>query len=271
MIINIAGIRFVFDKLNSRLEDYIKSKYNKFVCSSNNFKHSILVNFYVENPYENMDIDTPKLGVSTKENGYIFYLKESGNNYAYAHIDHQLSFCRIVLGALSWEIIDLFLSVLWRIISSCQGAILLHASAFLYQHKSIICCAHSGGGKSTFLELMKNTELTDEMSCITFKSVMNPRYTAIPWRDMSEKRKWVQVGAILILSKSPKATVELLPEKIAKMYIRKYLYFNFWLYDSKSKVNEAIDALVKCVPVMHCGFSLENTPKDLISLIEPKI
>jgi len=273
MRIVVAEIEFVINSKYSVVMEYCRKKFHSYVNCTDACKHSMVVNVEMKNEYVCTREISPKLGWHIEKDGYILSCGASFyQEQMVAWTDKKLSRCEIQMQSFCEDSLELILSVLWRVVSACYGVTLLHASTFLYQGMGYICCAYSGGGKSTFLDLLGLPGLTDEMSCILCNSNSPiPVYSTIPWRSLTEQNSIYPIGAVCILDKSEETYVEKVPQELARIYLRKYLYFNFWLQDSKGKVDETIKAIVKRIPVVRCGFNLSTSSCEILDLLKANV
>lgn len=273
MQVVISGIEFVIESQSFAVLEYCRNKYAPYIVSCQKLEHSLAICVRVANEQMSSQCISPRLGFKIGRDNYILSLNdELYGDQIIATVDNRFDHCDICMQSFCQAGFDLILSVLWRIISACNGALLLHASTFVYQGKGYTCCAHSGGGKSTIIDLLQLPVLTDEMSCIkSFNEFQIPRYTTIPWRSLTDRQSTYPLGMICILEKARETYIERIPKEIASMYLRKYLYFNFWVQDSKSKVEEVIGAIVQSVPIVHLGFNLSSSRQEILNALNPII
>lgn len=270
MRIVVAKIEFIILSDSTCALEYCKANFRTYTEYDGAPEHTIKIKVDVEDDFVCLLDFSPKLGWEMNKNGYVLSVN-SGNSQKLlrAYIDLDFSECVIEMQNASIEVLGLAISVLWRIISARYSAILLHASAFVHRGMGCVCCAHSGGGKSTFLDMMKMPALTDEMSCIvTEKSLGIPKYQTIPWRDLLGSNLSYPLGIICILNKSRETYIREVPKDVAEILLKKFLYFNFWINGSKDRANREIGKIVKKVPVVECGFSLITSPQDVLMLID---
>lgn len=268
--INIAGVVFDFLDLNEQVSSFLQHKYKLYIDSYNNLECHLCLRIHIMRREIVSFSDKLIMGLSIENDKYVLNAKCDGQIFGRADLCLSLKTCDIYLASYNEGALDLFISLIWRMVSVFCGRLLLHSSAIILEERAILFCGHSGAGKSTILNLVQQDCLTDEMACIYLNDEHVPVFQSIPWRSCSHDNVLLPIHTVYILEKSQGIYSHNVPIDMARILLPKFFYFNLWVNGSRDIAKCVLDSIVQRVSVKILGFNLDES-KRLQQCIEGNV
>nr|WP_296457517.1 hypothetical protein [uncultured Acetatifactor sp.] len=263
--IDIADILFTFYDLSHTVCAFLQQKYKSYIVLSPKRKSDLLLTIKCLGRKTLVYANQLKIGATIENDKYILNIHCENQFFGAATLNLLDKTCFIELMDYNEEALDLLISIIWRMASVLDGKILFHASAIMLDKQAILFCGHSGAGKSTILQLLRQNNLTDEMVCLYLDKSQKPMYHGIPWRNCNSNIE-LPLQTIYILEKTQNIFCQDIPAEVAGMLLSKYFYFNIWVKGGRDISKYTLEDILKKVPVKKLGFNLEESER-LLNLI----